>query len=303
MSLAEQILERHRRYGRSQLAGQWAEIQSIRRAEYLRLLDAADAPAIDAMLARMFQDHVSFGMVTNGEDAPRPDIIAAAVNHNRSFWRMATWEKDESLLAAPDVGGWPTTIMPDTPRHDHYALQVLNLLPFGGTVLEIGGGYGGFALQMLRRSEHTQVVLCDIPETLYLAWYWLLRANSKCRIAWYDEDRGADVVLLPERELEQWTHPIDVVLAAHSLCEMTAEVAQRYLAWLHPHGVRYFYHESPQFTEAGPGWAPHVLTDLHCVNLVPPGYKELWRAPCFWYGAGGRYWEFLYERVSGNLTP
>jgi len=296
MSVATGIIERYKRYGWSTPPGEWGHTQSQFRREYHAILERGAVDALDLMLANMFQTNACLGLVSiTSTDV---DAFLAAVTDSVQLWMQWTDGRNADLprLAAPNVGNpsvlnvLGTLVMVDTPRHDHYARQIVGLLPKGGTVLEIGGGYGGAALQILRSSGNIQVVICDIPETLYLAWYWLHSAGVN--VAWYDEDPNADVLLLPAQELGAWDRTPDLVFAAHSLSEFTAPVTERYMEWIRKVKPRYFYHDNALVTG-------HVcgFEEVLCADMVPgPPHREVYRAPTPWPNTTGRYWEFLYER-------
>jgi len=151
---------------------------------------------------------------------------------------------------------------------------------------------------LLRARDNVQVVLCDLPETLYLAWWWLANAIDRT-IAWYDDDPSADVVLLPAHEKEGW-YGADVVFAAHSLSEMTLPVVEQYMAWWPKLCPRFYYIDQVQMmvrpvagrVASRDRW-PEVLTE----QMVPGmPYRETFRAPTQWVMGAGRYWEHIYER-------
>ena len=73
-------------------------------------------------------------------------------------------------------------------------------------VLEIGVGYGGMARQLLQYCDDIQIVLCDLPETLYIAWHWLTQVTDRT-IGWLGDD--TDVVLLAAQELGDAVHALE----------------------------------------------------------------------------------------------
>jgi len=162
-------------------------------------------------------------------------------------------------------------------------------------VLEIGGGYGGTALQVLRTEPTTRIVLCDLPETLYMAWYWLSRATDKT-IAWWGEDPHADIVLLPSDELESCTEPVDLVFSAHSLSGMGTEPLARYMGWLEGSRAKYFYHDDVVERRTGV-WLTDQFPEILASEFnVPPCYRVAWIERTPWSGLTDRFCEFFYER-------
>lgn len=304
MSICEQIIERHKRYGRTQQAGEWGKIQELPRAQYLALLDAGDPDALEAHLQNFFQSTTASGLVSwdGALTEENQAEFANALRHNLDMWSLYTGEDDLSILEAP-LAGNPIRgvvngihIMLDTPRHDRYAKLVTNLVPEDTTILEIGCGYGGFALQMLRRQQ-VIIGLYDLPETLYLAWWWLT-STTDYMIGW-DASERVDVLLIPagSKIWGLW----DVVTSAHSLPEIPAEIVNGYMEQIRDARPLYFFHDSAHARIQGDGsLLCEAYPEVMASQIDPgPGYREVYRAPTPWARTGGRYWEFLYRRDDG----
>lgn len=291
------IRERYQRYGWSLPPGEWGHIQNGPRRELHTALDAGDTTALDEIFGSMFTHHVCVGLVSAGCDISR-EKLTDWFRANIQLWSLYSDSTDLSILDAPDIGN-PTlayvdgsSVMPDTPRHDHYAQRILALKP--KTVLELGGGFGGLALQIMRRSDDTRVIICDLPETLYLAWYWLSRATDRT-VGWYGEG-DADITLLPAQNIDTLEGKIDVVFSSHSLSEMDAATVARYIGFVEAR-ARYFYHDNAhKRLNASGAYASEAFPEVLATSMVPKGFREVYRAPTSWAGSGERYWEFLYER-------
>lgn len=327
-SFVASIVERYRRYGWTPCEGEWGALQDGYRASFHAALDDADRTndptLLDDFLSTMFRSYAVVGLVSINPTSDTVDHI-----RTRTVWATALWAKRTGgakiapLLSAPTIGAPITVkvgevpIMIDQPRHDAYAAQIVRLLrdvPMADRrdprllVVEIGGGYGGLALQLLRRTNAVRVAIIDLPETLYMAGYWLnevLReARDRRRVAWWDNhtdvDPSADVVLVPAQEREAWTATLTtldaspvLVCSMHALCEMPSDVGADYLAWLGRSGARWFYHDDAVST-ARAEWAETLAGTL--AAQIPPDYREIWRDRTPWTGLGDRYGEFLYER-------
>ena len=304
MTVLNQIIERYQRYGWSEPVGEWGVIQSAYRQELRDALDTGDVDALDTVLSVMFRGKLAYGLTSAPEDLEK-------MLPQQLTWRLALWAKvidvpDIERLAATDagdpivihataLGGNVVPIMPDVMRFDSYARRIVNVLP-SGVVLEIGSGYGGVALQLLRSSTDIQIVLCDIPETLYLAYYWLSKSTERS-VAWWDDDPAADVVLLPCGEL--WGSGIDpdLVFSAHSLSGMDSETIDGYMGWLGMTNARYFYHDDVAETVEGV-WMTSVFPEVLIGDIEPPeGFVEQWRENTPWMGLSDRFLEMFYERT------
>ena len=307
--IARQIIKRH--HGWTEQAGEWGHIQNGARSEFRRLIEAGDEAGLDALLSRFFQDCVSGGLVSFSyremEKAGWSDLFTKDMRKSMWLWDLhtgSTGSTDIARLESPAVGSplvgdiEGVSVQYDTPRHDHYATQIAKLLPEHGRVVEIGGGYGGMALQLLRHRPDANVWIIDLPETLYLAWYWLDAAGVD--VGWHGDGHHY-VTLMPSCEpRSNWL--IDVVFSAHALSEMPREVTDGYMEWIRRCAPRYFYHDSAH--DRGLAWhsgyegsTAEAFPEVQATELDPgPAYREIYRAPTLWPGTRGRYWAFLYEK-------
>ena len=300
--VASGILSRYRRYGWSDPAGEWGLVQSEGRTNLRAAMEAGDVAVLAALLADDFFG-LCGGIGSNAEVTP--DVVERVLES----WAVSVsrWA-DLATRGTVDVGDVLAPVLHDcivasldTPRHDHYAVQIMRYLPDGGTLLEIGGGYGGVARQLYARGSAVRVVLCDLPETLYLAWYYLSETTG-LRIAWWDDDLSADLVLVPDFDLRAWGGRPDMVFAAHSLSEMPPDVARGYMTWANEQGARYIYSDNAAWTTPSPpGGKPNLcerFPEVLMGDLVPPGpYAERWRRQVGWDLPETRYIEAFYERV------
>ena len=121
------------------------------------------------------------------------------------------------------------------------------------------------------------------------------------RLAWWDDDPGADIVLLPCTEMA-WLNKVDVVFAAHCLGEMSADTVASYIALIDRLRPSFYWHDSPHTSFVGPRKTPmtfEAFPELRSELLMPHApYREVYRAPTTWSNTGSRYWEFLYERAA-----
>ncbi len=304
MTVLDQIIDRHRRYGWSEPVGEWGVIQASYRTEMRAALDARDTTALEGVLSEMFRGSLAYGLTSVPEDVE--NTLPMQVTWRLALWAKVTDDQNVERLRAPTVGSplvigatplggaKPVPVMPDAMRFDCYARRIWNGMPIGGTVLEIGSGYGGVALQLLRRPGRMKVLLCDIPETLYLAHYWLAHSTPR-KIAWWDDDPDADVVLIPNFDLSCCGAAPDLVFSAHSLSGMDRETIDRYMVWLEQSGARYFYHDDAVEKVEGV-WMTSMFPEI--LDIKPPDcYREVWREHTPWMGLGDRFCEVFYERT------
>jgi hypothetical protein len=124
-------------------------------------------------------------------------------------------------------------------EYAHYcAYRVGGLLhPGKTTVAEIGGGFGGMAYYLLR--DRPKVTYCDfdVPESIALTSYYLLKAFPQLKFLLYGEEgltkdgiARADVLLMPMFELT--TMPpgsVDITFSSHGMSDISPQAMVEYI--------------------------------------------------------------------------
>lgn len=313
---AGDIIERHRMYGWSEPGGEVGAVYDDYRTVFRSALGSGDGVFVEAVLANMMRLPLSTSLTSEPRSAPgrsdwevqleRRGLLAGHL----ALWVMVSDDADVERLRCGNAGnpmlmaierrsGERVPVAVDSFRFDSYAQRIARVIPSFGTVLEIGPGYGGLAIQLLRILPSARIVLCDLPETLYLAGY-ILDHEPSIDVAWWDEGNpSANVILLPEKDLEAWTEPIDLVFSAHSLSNMGRVNTARYMDWLERSGPRYFYHDDATKVIGG-AWMTDTYPELLASEMgVPSCYVEQWCERIPWTGLDDRFCEFFYERASG----
>ncbi len=136
-------------------------------------------------------------------------------------------------------------------RHGFYLGRLLRHLPAqfwdGGSVLEIGAGYGGLARVLKSHAPALRITLVDLPERLALQAYFLCQAFPQATVevvdgAWSWGQSTPDFVLVPTWEVPAIPDAaIGLVINTHSLQEMTAAQVSYYLEHVHRVGRSFFY--------------------------------------------------------------
>ncbi|HXP89121.1 MAG TPA: putative sugar O-methyltransferase [Bryobacteraceae bacterium] len=149
-------------------------------------------------------------------------------------------------LAGPGVGNPFGVLMDGTlveagAEYRHYcahrACSLLDSEP--GVVAEIGGGFGGMAYYLLRDRTGVRYLDFDVPESLALASYYLMKAFPELKFLLYAEEAptqeaiaGADVVLMPVFELAAMpAGSVDVTFSSHAVSEISPDAMAEY--WKH----------------------------------------------------------------------
>jgi hypothetical protein len=147
-------------------------------------------------------------------------------------------------LACPEVGN-PFGVLIEgilieagSPYRHYCADRVDGLLSSdANTVVELGGGFGGMAYYLLRDRPGTRYIGFDVPETIALSSYYLLKAFPHLKFLLYGEADAttqaitqADVTLLPLFELEKMTaRSVVVTFSSHSFADVRPEFVLDYL--------------------------------------------------------------------------
>lgn len=122
------------------------------------------------------------------------------------------------------------------------------------TVLEIGGGFGGLAYQILKQSPGTKYIGFDLPENTLLQAYYLTCAFPEAKVLTYTKgmrqlDRQTiaahDIIVLPNFMLPAVeSAAADLVVNVRSLSEMPSETIAEYLRQIDRIGRLWFFHEN-----------------------------------------------------------
>lgn len=136
--------------------------------------------------------------------------------------------------------------------NDIYGEMLAGLLEGIGrpVVADLGAGYGKLAYFMLRDLERSAFVDFDLPETLCLAAYYLMKVWPEKRALLYGEEGfGADslerydLVFMPAYEIDKLPdRSVDLFINKNSLGEMTAASVLSYVRTMARATGRFFFH-------------------------------------------------------------
>lgn len=305
--------------------GEWAAYVAERRPLYDALLNRRldDAAAI---LRRFWRNHLglitkeyaSFDQLRSG-DAAAKERFLAAMQRNLGVWRLhagAAERGDAALdeLRVPCVGApWGVLVegrlvTPKACRFAVLAAQASELargVP-GACVVEVGGGFGGFAEFLLRRGGTAYVGL-DLPETLVLAGYWLLCTDATRRVSLFGEretpaalaDARAgrvDAVLLPNFALPALPSRVaQVTVNTFSLSEMPPATLERTFDEMTRVTGGFLLHHN--MDRAGVVNRGSTRTPASRFPVDPARLRLLHAGFDLFHAHEGDYREFLYQRL------
>ena len=116
-------------------------------------------------------------------------------------------------------------------------------------VAELGAGYGKLAYFTLRNTSNSCFLDFDLPETLCLAAYYLMKSWPKKRVLLYGEEEYSkkshdkyELIFMPSYEIEKISsNSIDLFINKNSLGEMDRKAAANYIRYI-SFSTRYFFH-------------------------------------------------------------
>jgi hypothetical protein len=117
------------------------------------------------------------------------------------------------------------------------------------TMIEIGGGYGGLAYQMIHSHNNVDIVIVDLPETIIIAIYFLRENFPQIPIGLYTDlnskinSESYRVHFIPSFYANKICDcEFDIVVNSESLLEMRPEDIELYFSLIQERNrVRYFY--------------------------------------------------------------
>ncbi len=151
--------------------------------------------------------------------------------------RFALRELEGPVVGNPFGAVVEGTLVRAGAEYQHYcAMRIEDLLDSDeATVAEIGGGFGGMAYYLLRNRMGRRYINFDVPESVALMSYYLMKAFPKLKFLLYGEGElsersmaQADVVLMPTFELAKIPR-VDVTFSSHAISDLSSEAITEYL--------------------------------------------------------------------------
>jgi putative sugar O-methyltransferase len=237
-------------------ATEWWELQRRWTLKpVIQALATRDFEALQRMYGNFFRDPCSAGLIVVqsmakdhfGErikDIDRRVYLADALYHI-DYWKAQTGGGYAMRdLSGPAIGNPFGVVIDGTllragAAYQHYCAHRIRCLlqPGAATVIEIGGGFGGMAYYLLRDTTSLTYIDFDVPESIALTSYYLLKAFPQLKFLLYGEEElteetisRADVVLMPVFELAAMPEAsADVVFCSHSISDLSHGAMVAYL--------------------------------------------------------------------------
>ena len=217
-------------------------------------LATRDTDTLRAMYQNFFRDPCGAGLIglplakayfgETIDDVYRHLFLSDAL-YRIDYWKAQTGNRfDLSELAGPGIGNpfgilIEGTLVCKGAEYQHYCAQrIQELAPSTrASIVEIGGGYGGMAYYLLRGNPQFTYIDFDVPESLALISYYLLKSFPNLKFLLYGEEdltpeaiSRSNVILMPSFELSKVpTRSIDVAFSSHTMSDLSRSAQIVYL--------------------------------------------------------------------------
>lgn len=232
-------------------ANRWWRLVEGNLGPVTRALAAHDLDSLRMMYRNFFRDPCGSGLVglpgiANGFSRYKELFLIDAL-YRHDLWRRRTAGRfPVADLESPDIGSPLGVFMEGAlvrtgseDRH-FYARRIIELTGLAETpaVAEIGGGFGGMAYFLIRDRPGVKYVDFDVPESVALASWYLLKAFPGLRVTLYGEAElnsetinRSDIVLMPAFMLPELPdRSVHVSFNSHVLSDMSVASIHQYLS-------------------------------------------------------------------------
>jgi putative sugar O-methyltransferase len=235
----------------------WQSVREARLAPVQQALASRDTKTLRAMYRNFFRDPCGSGLVQASSCVAKA-YSGGAVDESclrflmgDALYRIDYWKAQTASrfalrdLAGPGTGN-PFGVMIDgtlvrtgTEYHHYCAHRIIGLLQPAGpaSVAEIGGGFGSMAYYLLRDRQDIRYFDFDVPESIALTSYYLLKSLPHLKFLLYGEENLSeqacskfDVVLMPPSELAALPESyIDLTFSSHTLGCLSDQALLEYI--------------------------------------------------------------------------
>lgn len=234
----------------------WREVTGRSLAPVTRALRSRDVDALRAAYRSFFRDPCSSGLIgvpygmsdayfgKNMRNIHRRYYLGDVL-YQLDYWAGVTDRQFELTdLASPNIGNpfgvviEGTLVEAGAPYRHYCAQRIFGLLASEATVIaEIGGGFGGMAYYFLRDHPEMKYLDFDVPESVALASYYLMKSFPQLRFSLYAEEESpeqaiahSDVALLPVFEMQRMaTECVDLTFSSHAVSDLSCGALADYL--------------------------------------------------------------------------
>lgn len=247
------------------IGSNWGSFLKNTRREFYDAVNDLNVDKLSVLLNNFCRNCMSTGIL-GGESAFlhfRDGIMTKDFIHDFNAWKYSVDDINFcNNLAMPHIGnpyGYNISglIINNNSFYNDYRAYFCSRLIDGmphPIVAEIGGGYGGFAYSLLKRSGVKTYINFDIPENLMVSSYYLSMAYPDKRVLLYDDNsvaldvetiRKYDIILLPNFMIPHIADlSVDFFINTISFSEMEYPTITAYFSQIKRTCKKYFYHEN-----------------------------------------------------------
>lgn len=234
----------------------WRDVRERSLGPVMHALQTRDFVTLRKMYRNFFRDRCSTGLIgmpygmSQGYLGGKSKDFYRRLYLTDVLYRIYCWiERTEGRfhlcdLAGPRIGNpfgveIEETLVTTAAAYQHYcAWRLSSELGSGRNLIaEIGGGFGGTAYYLLRDRTDSTYLDFDVPESIALTSYYLLKAFPKLNFLLYGEKdltseelSAADVLLMPLFEIEKVpVKSVDIVFSSHAIYDVSCKAMAGYL--------------------------------------------------------------------------
>jgi hypothetical protein len=236
----------------------WALQRQWNLGPVIRALTVGDIEVLGQAYRNFYRDPCSGGLITPQALKKHYFSPGASDFYRRLYlvdtlYRLDYWKsRVNDRFSVADLGGpcignpfgavIEGTLVRVGAEYQHYCAQRIGKLVDGAAVVaEVGGGFGGTAYYLLRDRPGTKYLDFDVPESVALTSYYLLKAFPNHKVVLYGEKElteetvsQADVVLMPAFAIAEMPRKtVDITFSSHALADLSRTAADRYLRDVH----------------------------------------------------------------------
>ena len=230
--------------GKPNADGEWNWINDKYRSDYLQSIYDKNFVLLKNFLLNPLSAQVAYGIITPIEAINSKvefgSNFEADLELYKSIYGVGSlkdlvhddllyhpWSKDTEIFKT----------YPDSPRHAHFARQIIEISDTAKIGVEIGGGYGGMIYFLFKFGFKGRIINCDLLETLLIAYVFLSLNGVSVELCLTHRqfldafNKGADVILITPNIFDSLNSisKIEFVFNSRSFSEMSASQSSYYL--------------------------------------------------------------------------
>ena len=304
------------KFGMPNAEGEWNWINENHRREFLESIFSKNWTLLHSLLMDPLNAKVAYGIMTpidsSNENILFNNDFNADLNLFTKLYGVQSLEilKHSECLKHPWSDQTDTYMTyPDSPRHAHFARQLVEIAPQAMIGIEIGGGYGGMIYFLKKFGFKEKIVDCDLLETLLIAYVFLSFNKIRVELCFtrdhFLEAIGGDaevILIVPSLfEVLQEIGDVGFTFNSRSLSEMSETQSTDYLKILDTKiSPRYIVSENAEEL-LFPNSIRHIEKIQSDLAAHLSNYKLIEKQRTYFMGGEGRYTTRVYVNLHAKI--